>query len=134
MRGNAGSRQDARRPNRRSIRLPGYDYSRAGAYFVTICTKDRECLFCDIVNREMSLNNAGRMVDKWCGELENKFPDIKCDKYIIMPNHFHAIIQNAVGADLRVCPDLLIIGRRYHDKKISWIVAFPEVQEANQGA
>ena len=72
---------------------------------MTICTKDRECLFCDIVNREMLLNNAGRMVDKWCGELENKFPDIKCNKYIIMPNHFHAIIQNTVGADLRVCPD-----------------------------
>jgi len=107
--GNAGSQQGARRPNRRSIRLPGYDYSQTGAYFVTICTKDRECLFGDIVNREMSLNDAGRMVDKWHGELENKFTDIKCDKYIIMPNHFHAIIQNVradpVGADLCVCPN-----------------------------
>jgi len=104
IRGNAGSQQGARRPNRRSIRLPGYDYSQTGAYFVTICTKDRECLFGDIVNREMSLNDAGRMVDKWYGELENKFTDIKCDEYIVMPNHFHAIIQN-VGADLCVCPN-----------------------------
>ena len=58
----------------------------------------------------MALNDAGRMVEKWYGELENKFPDIKCDKDIIMPNHFHAIIQNVgadpVGADLRVCPDV----------------------------
>jgi len=94
-----------RRPNRRSIRLPGYDYSRAGAYFVTICVKDRKCLFGDIVERKMEVNDAGRMVDKWYRELENKFPNIKCDKYTIMPNHFHAIIQIAVGADLCVCPN-----------------------------
>ncbi|MFH1490916.1 MAG: hypothetical protein ABII06_18585 [Pseudomonadota bacterium] len=90
--------------------MPGYDSSRAGAYFVTICTKDRKCLFGDIVNREVGLNNTGRMVAKWYGELENKFPDIKCDKYAVMPNHYHAIIQNVgadpVGADLCVCPDV----------------------------
>ena len=95
------------RPKRRSIRLRGYDYSRCGAYFVSICTKDRTCLFGDIENQEMALNDAGRMVDKWYVELENKFQDIRCDEYIIMPNHFHAIIQNTgpVGADLCVCPD-----------------------------
>jgi putative transposase len=94
---------------RKSIRLPGYDYSRAGAYFVSICIKDRKCLFGEIVNQEMVLNDAGKMVDKWYAELENKFQDIRCDEYIIMPNHCHAIIQNIgvdpVGADLRVCPD-----------------------------
>ena len=94
------------RPKRRSIRLRGYDYSRSGAYFVSICTKDRKCWFGDIENQEMALNNAGRMVDKWYLELENKFQDIRCGEYIIMPNHFHAIIQNTgVGADLCVCPD-----------------------------
>jgi putative transposase len=97
------------RPKRRSIRLRGYDYSRAGAYFVSICTKDRKCLFSDIENQEMALNDAGRMVDKWYLQLENKFQDIRCGEYIIMPNHFHAIIQNtgpvSVGADLCVCPD-----------------------------
>ena len=66
------------RPKRRSIRLRGYDYSRAGAYFVSICTKDRKCLFGDIENQEMALNGAGRMVDKWYLELENKFQDIRC--------------------------------------------------------
>ena len=53
----------------KSIRLPGYDYSRAGAYFVSICTKDRKCLFGEIVNQEMVLNDAGRMVEKWYAEL-----------------------------------------------------------------
>jgi putative transposase len=101
MMGNASSKKVALRPKRRSIRLPGYDYSRAGAFFVTICTKDRKCLFGNIRNQEMGLNDAGRMVDKWYVELENKFPDIKCGIHIIMPNHFHAIIQNA-GADLCV--------------------------------
>jgi len=67
-------------------------------------------LFGDIENQEMALNDAGRMVHKWYVELENKFQDIRCDEYIIMPNHFHAIIQNIgpapVGADLCVCPDV----------------------------
>jgi putative transposase len=54
--------QNLRKSNRKSIRLPGYDYAKAGAYFVTIYTKDRECLFGHMVNRETVLNNAGRMV------------------------------------------------------------------------
>ncbi|MEX1001275.1 MAG: transposase [Crocinitomicaceae bacterium] len=89
---------------RRSIRLRGYDYSKKGLYFVTICLQNRQCLFGHIQNEKMILNNPGRMVEKWYFELENKFPDIKCDTMVIMPNHFHCIIHN-VGADLRVCPD-----------------------------
>ncbi len=82
------------RQKRRSIRLPGYDYSRPGAYFVSICTKDRKCFFGDIANQKMVLNDAGKMVDKWYAELENKFQDIRCDEYIIMQNHYHAIMTN----------------------------------------
>lgn len=89
---------------RRSIRLQGYDYSRAGAYFVSICMQNRECLFGKIINGEMVLNDAGNMVAKWYCEIENKFPDIKTDEFICMPNHVHFIVVN-VGADLRVCPD-----------------------------
>ena len=94
--------------HRRSIRLKGYDYSQAGLYFITICVQNRECLFGEIENGEMILNDAGKMIEKWYYELMNKFPDIKCDEMIVMPNHFHCIIENvgmAVGADLRVCPD-----------------------------
>lgn len=89
--------------HRRSIRLQGYDYAQAGSYFITICTQNRACLFGAIVNGEMILNDAGLMVEKWFLELENKFPDIRCDEYIVMPNHFHGIIT-IVGADQRVCP------------------------------
>ena len=90
--------------HRKSIRLKGYDYSQAGLYFVTICTQNRECLFGNIVNGEMILNVAGEMINHWYYELQNKFHDIKCHTMVIMPNHFHCIVEN-VGADLRVYPN-----------------------------
>ena len=108
---------------RRSIRLKGYDYTQAGMYFITICTQNHECFFGEINDGKMHWNDNGKMVEKWYFELTNKFPDIQCDEYIIMPNHIHFIInkidQNeltnhfktnnpktstVVGADLRVCP------------------------------
>jgi len=106
---------DPERHHRRSLRLKGYDYTHAGAYFVTICTQNRECLFGEVVDGEMRLNDAGRMVEKWWAELNNKFPNIETDENIVMPNHFHGIVVIAadrpgltngnVGADLRVCPE-----------------------------
>lgn len=98
---------------RKSIRLKGYDYSQAGLYFITICCQNRACLFGEIKNSEMVLNDAGKIVEKWYFELKNKFPDIQCHEMTIMPNHFHCIIENVgilgeyVGADLRVCPNIL---------------------------
>ena len=90
--------------HRRSIRLKHYDYSQPGAYFVTICTHNRECLFGEIVNGVLVLNDAGKMVEKWWYELNTKFLNIETDAHIIMPNHFHGIII-IVGADLCVCPE-----------------------------
>ena len=90
--------------HRRSIRLADYDYASEGAYFVTICTQKRENLFGAIVDSEMRLNEAGRMVEKWWHELPEKFPQIEIDEHIVMPNHFHGIVV-IVGADLCVCPD-----------------------------
>jgi putative transposase len=93
--------------HRKSIRLKEYDYSQAGMYFITICVQDRECLFGKIENGEMILNDSGRTVEKWYYEMENKFSDIRCHEMVVMPNHFHCIIENvgSVGAELRVCPD-----------------------------
>jgi len=78
--------------HRRSIRLKGYDYSRAGAYFVTICIQERECLFGEVIDGEMHLNDAGRMIECWLGELTKKFPSVVLDDSIVMPNHLHGII------------------------------------------
>jgi putative transposase len=104
---NSKQKYNPRIHHRRSIRLKGYDYSQQGLYFVTICIKNRACLFGEIINHEMILNAAGVMVDKWYNELGNKFSDIKCHEHIVMPNHFHCIIENTggMGANRRVCSD-----------------------------
>ena len=83
-------------PNRRSLRLKGYDYAQAGAYFVTICTQGRVCLFGEVVDGEMRLNAAGAVVDaEWHG-LPRRFPGVQTDAFVVMPNHVHGIIH--VGA------------------------------------
>lgn len=75
----------------KSIRLKGYDYSRAGAYFVTICTHNKECLFGSVMNENMVLNDFGRMVDvEWLKTAEIR-KNVVLDGYVIMPNHFHGI-------------------------------------------
>ncbi|HIJ88666.1 MAG TPA: hypothetical protein HPP97_13470 [Desulfuromonadales bacterium] len=86
--------------HRHSIRLLNYDYAQAGAYFVTVCTWQRGCLFGEIVNGEMVLNEFGRVVDTVYCRLIEHFTNINLDEYSIMPNHFHAIIliQDNVGA------------------------------------
>jgi putative transposase len=78
--------------DRRSIRLKEYDYSQPGAYFITVCVKDKTCLFGDIVDNEMRLNDAGNMVKKWWFQTAEKYKDIELDEFVIMPNHFHGII------------------------------------------
>ncbi len=78
--------------HRRSIRIKEYDYSQAGAYFVTICIQDRINLLGKIVNDVMVLNDAGKMVNKQWLELSLRYTSIKLDNFVIMPNHFHGII------------------------------------------
>jgi len=89
---------------RRSIRLQGYDYSRAGAYYVTLCTQNRECLFGEIKNGKMVLNDAGRMVQIVHDEMRPNYPGVETDDFIVMPNHIHGIII-LVGAGHCACPD-----------------------------
>ncbi len=77
---------------RKSIRLRGYDYSQNGAYFVTICTHNRECLFGNIANGKMQLNDTGKTIERVWNELPNHYANIKLDQSIIMPNHLHGIV------------------------------------------
>ncbi len=94
--------------HRRSIRLKGYDYSEAGAYFITICCQDRKCRFGKIVAGEMVLNDFGIIAyDQWL-TLTERFTTIELDVFQIMPNHMHGIIvinESTVGATLAVAPD-----------------------------
>jgi len=78
--------------HRRSIRLQDYDYSSEGAYFVTMCTQNRECLFGEIVNGQMILNEYGKIVEQCWNNLSNHYDNIELDAYVIMPDHFHGII------------------------------------------
>ncbi|MDQ1354202.1 MAG: REP-associated tyrosine transposase [Acidobacteriota bacterium] len=78
--------------HRHSIRLTGYDYSRAGTYFVTICTQDRECFFGDVIENQMILNQNGIITRNcWFGLLKI-FNNIQLPDVVIMPNHIHGII------------------------------------------
>ncbi|XOF33131.1 MAG: hypothetical protein ACL93V_14105 [Candidatus Electrothrix sp. YB6] len=78
--------------HRRAVRLQGYDYSGADAYFITICSKNRECLFGDVVKGEMQLNDAGRMIQAVWNNLPTRFDNMKLDAFVIMPNHVHGIV------------------------------------------
>jgi putative transposase len=81
---------------RKNMRLHGYDYSRAGLYFLTIVVQNRLHLFGHVENGKMNLNDAGCMIEKWYHEIENKYPDKRCHEMVVMPNHFHCIIENMV--------------------------------------
>lgn len=83
---------DPQRHHRRSIRLTGYDYSQAGAYFFTVCAQDRACLFGEVVDGQMHLNDAGRMVLAEWTSLPVRFPGVELDAFCVMPNHLHGII------------------------------------------
>jgi len=78
--------------NRHSIRLQGYDYTRPGVYFITIVAHDRKCLFGEIVNGDMRMNECGEMARQCWLEIPNHFPQTQLDEYIIMPDHIHGII------------------------------------------
>lgn len=77
---------------RRSIRLKNYDYSQAGAYFVTLCTHNRECLFGEILDDVLQLNESGRVLQKTWEDLPNHYHHVELDAWIIMPNHVHGVI------------------------------------------
>ncbi len=99
-----------KRHNRRSIRLKGYDYSQAGLYFVTICCKNQEHFFGYISQQKMYLNDAGKMIASEWMQLPTRFPNIQLHEFVIMPNHFHAIIE-LVGATLVVAQNAKTIAQ-----------------------
>lgn len=79
--------------NRKPNRLKNFNYSQNGMYFVTICTKNREHYFGEIIKNEMHLSNIGIFTKKCWIEIPNHFPHISLDEFIIMPNHIHGIIE-----------------------------------------
>lgn len=85
-----------------SMRAAFWDYGSNGAYFVTICTQNRECYFGDVVNGEMALSEIGEIAN-WCWlKIPDQFPFAKLDQHIVMPNHMHGILiidKSMAGTD-----------------------------------
>ena len=75
-------------PSRKSTRLPYYDYSQNNYYFITICTADKKCLFGTI----KEINSYGKIAVDSIMNIEKHYPDIKVDKFVVMPNHVHMIL------------------------------------------
>ena len=96
--------------HRRSIRLKGYDYSSTGAYFITLCTFQRQCLFGQIIDGVMQLNDLGTIVAEEWRQSSTIRQEVDFDQWVIMPNHLHGIVlinatdpvgANRVGAHRR---------------------------------
>ncbi len=99
-------------PQRRSPRLPEYDYSSPGAYFITICTQDRRCILSEI-NVEalheapagaIRLKAAGRCVQEALESLRGRYPGLHVDHYVIMPNHVHLMLRIEEDRAIRESP------------------------------
>ena len=100
-----------KKPTRKQYRLPDYDYSQSGAYFITICTKDRKQILSKIIvgtsiarPQEIELTEIGAIVDKGVKGIMEHYENVFVDNYVIMPNHIHLIIrlQNGSGRPLVV--------------------------------
>ncbi len=84
---------------RRSIRLKAYDYSQPGAYFVTICTFQRQMLFGEVVNGNLQLNEYGHITQDCWHSLPDHFFTVGVDAFVVMPNHVHSVLLiHDVGA------------------------------------
>ena len=108
---------DPNKHHRRSIRLKGYDYTQAGAYFVTICTQGRECLFGQVVEGKMRVNPFGEIVVWAWNDLPNHNPHVELDAFVVMPNHVHGIVlivDDLVGAGSEPAPTMAMVTTRRH--------------------
>ena len=85
------------RYRRQSIRLPWWDYSQSGWYFVTVCTKDRRCVLGDIVDSQINLSQAGVIVEEEWRRTAIVRQHVLLDEFVLMPNHLHGILVITEG-------------------------------------
>ncbi|HDO22867.1 MAG TPA: transposase [Nitrospirae bacterium] len=78
--------------DRKTIRLKGYDYAQNGAYFVTICIKNKECISGEILDGKIVLNDVGEMIQSVWNGLPEHYPHVELDQFVVMPNHMHGIV------------------------------------------
>jgi|GEM_PF-488169 REP element-mobilizing transposase RayT len=117
MQQNKNINYDPEKHHRRSIRLKGYDYTRPGAYFVTMCTEKGKCLFGEISDEIMQLNKFGTMIHACWNNIPKHFAHIRLDACVVMPNHIHGILiitdanidrrGEAFSSPMKSCPGLV---------------------------
>ncbi len=118
---------------RRPLRPPDYDYTRPGAYFITICAHRRECLFGQVIGDQMQVNTFGQAVQACWAELPQHFPHIELDAFVLMPNHVHGIIPtHTIGAQhaaplprAKPSGDVLLAGLRSEKLHPLWAIPTP---------
>ncbi|NHC36544.1 hypothetical protein [Scytonema millei] len=97
---------DPTKHNRQSIRLQNYNYSTAGAYFITICTHQRECLFGESSEGVIQLNRLGKIARSHWMNLPKYHLNLYLDAFVVMPNHLHGILilhVDKAGFDPNIC-------------------------------
>ena len=99
---------DIIRPRRKPIRLPDYDYGTPGAYFITVCTANREALFWDCAGADITapqnlpLSDIGKIAQRGIAQIPLHYDGVAVDQYCIMPDHIHLILRLCTGADGRM--------------------------------
>ena len=107
---------------RKRNRLPYYDYSTNGGYFVTICTEKRKNTLCAIVGDGFPVpKKAGQITEANVHRISLKFPEVYVDKYVIMPNHIHLIIIITDDEELRAIRESPLRGRSVISKVIGYV-------------
>jgi putative transposase len=116
---------DPQKHHRRSIRLRGYDYTTPGAYFITLCTYQRQHLFGAVVDGTMQLNSYGKIVaEEWlCSATIRQ--EIALDGWIVMPNHFHGIviIQSVTPSSESMLNLIQVVEKQRKPKSLATLVA-----------
>ena len=78
--------------SRKKMRFDNFDYKAQGCYFITVVTFNRTCYWGYIEDEEMVMNDSGRMIEQQYFTIEDRFPQVSCMDYVVMPNHFHCIL------------------------------------------
>jgi putative transposase len=117
-----------------STRLPGWDYAGAGWYFVTICTRNRECLFGDIVDGEMHLSSIGEIVAEEWQKTPDIRPNVVLDEWVIMPNHLHGIIVILEPPDRAVETSRRDVSTTASQRDVPTTTTPPRLQAGSLGA
>ena len=106
--------------SRKPTRIPNYDYSQDNYYFVTICTHNKQCIF----GTPGLLNDLGVIVAEELGKISDRYQTVKLDKYVVMPNHIHAILilDHTAGTDRKNLTEVIGllksgVTRRIHNQR-----------------